>query len=469
MTRIRRVLVANRGEIAVRIVRACFDEGIESVVAVSAADRDGMAARMADHVVEVGPAAAAESYLSIPRIIAAALLSGCDAVHPGYGFLSERPELAEACRENSLIFVGPPAEVMRRSGDKLSAREVAEAAGIPVSVGSPSLESCEDALAFVASDSDFPYVLKASAGGGGRGMTVVRDADGLARVFEISRQEAFAAFGDGTIYLERFVENARHVEVQIMADLFGSVVNLGERDCSVQRRHQKLIEEAPSAGLDSELVASIREAGVRLARHLNYVGAGTVEFLVDTDRGTFIFLEVNARVQVEHPVTEMVTGFDIVREQLRIAAGQELSITQDDVVIRGHSIECRINAEDPAAGFMPTPGRLTEWVPPAGAGVRLETFVERGTMISPHYDSMIAKLIVHAPNRTAAIKLMRRALSRTKIEGVKTTIPILADILATTEFSEPSITTRWLEETLLADGGLVGENRLVSLQAQPND
>lgn len=452
MTGIRRVLVANRGEIAVRIVRACFDEKIESVVAVSAADRDGLAARMADRVVEVGPPAAADSYLSVQRIISAALMSGCDAVHPGYGFLSERPELAEACAENSLTFIGPAADVMRRSGNKLSARTVAEAAGIPISTGSLSLDSCEEALAFVSSDSDFPYVLKASAGGGGRGMNVVRDADSLARLFETSRQEALAAFGDGTVYLERYVEHARHVEVQVLADRHGNVIHLGERDCSVQRRHQKLIEEAPSTGLDPELVSNIREAGVSLARHLKYVGAGTVEFLVDIDRGTFIFLEVNARVQVEHPVTEMVTGFDIVREQLRIAAGQPLSISQDDIAISGHSIECRINAEDPAAGFVPTPGRLTEWVPPSGTGVRIDTFVERGTMISPYYDSMIAKLIVHAEDRPAAIDLLRRALSRTKIEGVKSTIPILETILATSEFAEPAVTTRWLEESLLAAG-----------------
>jgi acetyl-CoA carboxylase, biotin carboxylase subunit len=453
MAQLSRVLVANRGEIAVRVVRACFDEGIASVVTVSEADRDGLAARMADQFVVIGPAAPAESYLSVERVVSAALVTGCDAVHPGYGFLSERPELAQACEENGLRFVGPPAAVMRRAGDKLSARAVAQAVGIPVSSGSPALSSCEEALAYARAENDFPYVLKASAGGGGRGMTVVRDLAGLERAFETSRQEALAAFGDGTVYLEHFVERARHVEVQILADQHGNVIHLGERDCSTQRRHQKLIEEAPATGLGPDLVAAVRGAAVDLARELRYEGAGTVEFLVDVDRGNFSFLEVNARVQVEHPVTEMVTGVDIVRQQLRVAAGEPLPFDQEAVQLVGHSIECRLNAEDPAADFAPSPGRLTEWVPPMGEGIRVDSYVQPGTLIPPYYDSMVAKLIVHGSDRSAAIELMRRALARTRVSGVATTIPLHESLLAHPDFVTSPVTTRWLETTL-ASGGL---------------
>jgi acetyl-CoA carboxylase biotin carboxylase subunit len=446
---LKRVLVANRGEIAVRIVRACFDEGLESVVAVSEADRGSLAARSADRAVVIGPAAAAESYLSVERVVSAALATGCDAIHPGYGFLSERPELADACAEHGLVFVGPPADVMRRSGDKLSARAVARDLDIPVSTGSLSLASLDDAVEYASENDDFPYVLKASAGGGGRGMTVVRDVDELRHGFETSVQEALAAFGDGTIYLERYVERARHVEVQILADQHGHVLHLGERDCSVQRRHQKLIEEAPAADLDPALVAGIRAAAVALAVGVGYVGAGTVEFLVDVARNTFTFLEVNARVQVEHPVTEQVCGIDIVRWQLRIAAGVPLAFTQDDVQIRGHSIECRINAEDPDAGFAPSPGTLTEWVAPAGDGVRVDTFAHAGAVVAPYYDSMVGKLIVHARDRPAALDLMLRALSKTRVGGVATTIPLHRAILGHPDFRASPVTTGWLESTFL--------------------
>jgi acetyl-CoA carboxylase biotin carboxylase subunit len=450
MAALRRVLVANRGEIAVRIVRACFDEGIASVVAASEADRHALASRMADQAVVIGPAAPADSYLSVERVVGAALVTGCDAVHPGYGFLSERPELADACEENGLVFVGPPASVMRRAGDKLSARAVARSVGIATSSGSPALTSLDDALAYVAQDGVFPYVLKASAGGGGRGMTVVRDAGDLERGFEVSRQEAMAAFGDSTVYLERYVERARHVEVQVLADSQGHVVHLGERDCSVQRRHQKLIEEAPAVGLESGAVDEIRSAAVQLARELQYVGAGTVEFLVDVDRGSFSFLEINARLQVEHPVSEMVTGVDIVRQQLRVAAGESLPFGQDAVVMSGHSIECRLNAEDPHANFAPRPGTLTEWTPPAGDGIRVDTFVESGAVIPPYYDSMIAKLIVHGPDRASAIALMRRALAKTRVAGIATTAPLLDAILAHPDFARSPVTTRWLESMRMA-------------------
>jgi acetyl-CoA carboxylase, biotin carboxylase subunit len=447
--RLKRVLVANRGEIAIRIIRACFDEGVESVAAISEADRGSMAARTADRAVVIGPAAAAESYLSIERVVSAALATGCDAVHPGYGFLSERPDLVDACDEHGLVFIGPPAEVMRRSGDKLSARAVASRIGIPTSSGSPSLDDMGQALAYAGETDDFPYVLKASAGGGGRGMTVVRDLSELERGFELSRQEALSAFGDGTVYLERYVERARHVEVQVLADRFGRVVHLGERDCSVQRRHQKLIEESPATDLAPSLVEDIRTSAVALATDVGYVGAGTVEFLVDVDRGSFTFLEVNARVQVEHPVTEMVCGVDIVRWQLRIAGDEPLGFSQEDVKLAGHSIECRINAEDPDAGFAPNPGTLTEWIPPAGHGIRVDTYAQPGASVAPYYDSMVAKLIVHAADRPRALDLMRRALARTHVQGVATTIPLHAAILASPDFLASPVTTHWLEGTFM--------------------
>jgi acetyl-CoA carboxylase biotin carboxylase subunit len=445
----KRLLVANRGEIAVRVVRACFDEDIECVIASSDVDRDSLAARMADAVMVIGPAAASESYLSVERIVAAAQASGCDAVHPGYGFLSERPELAEACEDNGLTFVGPPASVMRRSGDKLRSREVASGLGIPTGGGTASLGSLDEAVAQATALDQFPYILKASAGGGGRGMTIIRDADRLAESFDTSRQEALMAFGDATVYLERYVENARHVEVQILADRHGNVVHLGDRDCSAQRRHQKLVEEAPAEDLPEGVSAAIRESAVRLARELDYVGAGTVEFLVDVDRGDFLFLELNARVQVEHPVTEMVTGIDIVRTQLRIAQGDPLPFSQQDVVLRGHSVECRINAEDPRAGFLPSPGLVEEWVPPQGQGIRVDTFVQPGTRITPHYDSLVAKVIVHADSRRQALQLMGRALDRLRVSGITTTAPLHRAIISAEEFSVRPTTTRWLEESFL--------------------
>lgn len=452
----RRVLVANRGEIAVRVVRACFDEGLESVAAVSAADVDSLAARMADDRVVIGPAPAAESYLDVGRIIAAARHSGCDAVHPGYGFLSERPELADACAEYGLTFIGPPGDVMRRSGDKLRAREVAEKLGIPTGRGTPGLTSLPEALAAAGQLDAYPLLMKASAGGGGRGMTIVRGPEDLRRAFERSRLEAERAFGDGTLYLERYIEKARHVEVQIIADQHGNVCQLGERDCSAQRRYQKLIEEAPAAGLPEHVREGLREAAVKLAAGLGYVGAGTVEFLVDAEREDFVFLELNARVQVEHPVTEQVTGIDIVRTQLKVAAGEPLPFTQSDVRLDGHSIECRINAEDPGRDFLPTPGVITTWVPPQGAGVRVDTFMQPGARVQPYYDSLIAKVITHGATREEALQLMRRALARFRIEGVCTTIGLHQAILADAEFASEPIHTRWLEEVFLADDSRKG-------------
>ena len=392
---LRRVLVANRGEIAVRIVRACFDEGVESVAAVSDADRDSLAARRADTVVRIGPAAASASYLDVGSIVGAAIATRCDAVHPGYGFLSERPELAAECARVGLTFVGPPADVIRRGGSKIGARALARSIGVPVGEGSDRAATPDDAAA-AAARIGYPVLLKASAGGGGRGMVRVDSPEGLPDAFTSASREAEAAFGDGTLFVERWIGNARHVEVQILADTHGSVIHLGERDCSAQRRFQKIVEEAPASALPESLRADICAAATGLATALEYVGAGTVEFLVDVDRGDFSFLEVNTRVQVEHPVTEMVTGVDIVREQLRIAAGLPLSITQDEVRLTGHAIECRLNAEavttdhTGAAIFLPTPGRIERWTMPEGAGVRVDTHCFDGWTVVPHYDSMIA-------------------------------------------------------------------------------
>ncbi|WP_072801514.1 acetyl-CoA carboxylase biotin carboxylase subunit [Rhodococcoides yunnanense] len=445
-----RVLVANRGEIAVRIIRACFDEGIESVLACSAADTETLAARLADKVVVIGPAAAAESYLDIPRVVQAAIATGCDALHPGYGFLSERPELVDACQENGIVYIGPPADIMRRSGSKLGARAVADEVGIPTGAGSGGLASVEDAVE-AARRLGFPLLLKASAGGGGRGMTILRTEDEVKDGYVRSSLEAERAFGDGTVYVEPYVERARHVEVQILADTYGNVCHLGERDCSTQRRYQKVIEEAPAVGLPDSLIGDIRAAAVKLCAALDYVGAGTVEFLVDADRNRFVFLEVNARVQVEHPISEAITGIDIVREQLRIASGRPLSFQQSDVHTTGHAIECRLNAEDSTRNFAPTPGTITEWTVPGGEGIRVDTFVHAGAVISPWYDSLIAKIIVHAATRDQAIERMRAVLARTRVGGVATTAPIHDAILAHPDFAKGPVTTKWLEDVFLPE------------------
>ena len=445
----KRVLIANRGEIAVRVVKACFDEGLESVLVVSDADRDSAAARLADRVVVIGPASASESYLSIDRVIAAAKIAECDALHPGYGFLSERAELVDACEEQGITFVGPPADVMRRSGSKLGARAVARELGIPTGDGTAGGTDLEAAVEAAEALDNYPLLLKASAGGGGRGMTVIRDASDLRTHFVRASAEAERAFGDGTLYLEPYIERARHIEVQILADAHGNVRHLGERDCSAQRRYQKIIEEAPSVGLGEELVGRIRDAAVQLCRGLEYVNAGTVEFLVDVVKQSFIFLEVNARVQVEHPVTEEVSGIDIVREQLRIARGEPVSFSQEDVVIRGHAIECRINAESARHDFRPSPGTITKWVAPEGTGIRIDTAMFQGAVVPPYYDSMIAKVIVHADDRAAAVELMRRALRKLDVEGVPTTADVHLAILADEEFAGSPITTKWLEERFL--------------------
>ncbi len=447
---IRRVMVANRGEIAVRIVRACRDEGLEAIVAVSEADQDSLAARLATDVVHIGPPSPAHSYLRVEQIVTGALLASCDAVHPGYGFLSERAALAEACHANGLVFVGPSADTIRRGGDKVEARRIARAAGVPTGAGSDAVGSADSALV-IAAEVGYPVLLKAAAGGGGRGMVRVDEPSELTSRFATASAEADAAFGDGRIYVERYLENARHVEVQLLADHHGEIVHLGDRDCSTQRRFQKLVEEAPASALSADLRRQLAEAAVALGRQLDYRGAGTVEFLVDLDRDQFSFLEVNTRVQVEHPVTEMVTGIDIVREQLRIAAGEPLAFGQDDVSVSGHAIECRINAESVADDFMPSPGVITRWDPPAGGNVRVDSHVFAGYEVPPYYDSLIAKLIVSGADRTLAIFATLEALDDFGIEGVETTRDLVRAVLAHEDFRDDAINTRWLEMTLLPE------------------
>jgi acetyl-CoA carboxylase, biotin carboxylase subunit len=445
---LRRVLVANRGEIAVRIVRACADAGIESVVAVSEADRASRAALVADRAVCIGPAAATESYLDVPRVVAAALGTGCDAVHPGYGFLAERPELARACAEHGLAFVGPPADVIVRGGDKAAARALAASLDIPVGAGSAVLADAASAAA-VADDVGYPVVLKAAAGGGGRGMVLVTEPAALPAAFEAASEEARQAFGDGRMYLERFVTRARHVEVQVLADAHGGVVHLGERDCSAQRRYQKLVEEAPAVLVPADVRQDLCAAAVELARALGYVGAGTVEFIVDAETGAWSFLEINTRIQVEHPVTEMVTGVDIVLAQLAVAAGEPLGLRQADVTFTGHAVEARINAEDPTRGFAPCPGVVTRWVEPVGGGLRIDTHCYGGYAIPPHYDSLLAKVIAHGDDRDHALERLARGLRHLVVDGVPTTAPLLQELIAHPTFRAGEHHTRWVENELL--------------------
>ncbi|MEU1545315.1 acetyl-CoA carboxylase biotin carboxylase subunit [Nocardia sp. NPDC005745] len=427
---IRKVLVANRGEIAVRVIRTCAELGIATVAVYSAADADSAAVRLADQAFRIGPGPAKRSYSYIPAIIEAARATGADAIHPGYGFLSEDPDFAEVCEAEGFVFVGTPAAIMSDLGDKSTARSLMAEAGLPLLPGSREpLDTVEEAHA-LADHIGYPVIIKAVAGGGGRGMRVVRDTADFAAAWRETRANATAVFGDGRLYLERYLDSARHIEVQILADRHGNVRHLGARDCSLQRRHQKLVEESPAPGLPEELVARIGAAAIRGAEAVGYVGAGTFEFLLD-HQGRFYFMEVNCRLQVEHPVTEMVTGIDLVAEQLRIGSGLPLALPEDVATPRGVAIECRINAEDPQREFAPAPGTLTECVLPGGAFVRIDTHVGPGYAIPPHYDSLLAKIIVWAPDRPAAIARMRRALAETRIRGrgVATTTEFLHDIL----------------------------------------
>jgi acetyl-CoA carboxylase biotin carboxylase subunit len=439
-----RILVANRGEIALRVIRACKDLGIEVVAVYSQADRDAPYLDLADEAICIGPAAAAESYLNIPRLISAAEIADVQAIHPGYGFLSENPHFAEVCRECRIEFIGPPQEAMRLLGNKNEARKLAQQAGVPVVPGSEGLiEDDRDALG-IAAEMGYPVLIKAAAGGGGRGMRVAHNDLSLQSGLKQARQEAQSAFKDGSVYLEKYIEQPRHVEVQILADRHGHAVHLWERDCSLQRRHQKLVEESPAPNLPAEVRAKICSDAVRLVQAAGYHNAGTCEFLVDRQH-RYYFIEVNARIQVEHPVTELVTGIDLVREQIRIAAGQELGFGQEDVPHRGVAIECRINAEDPAAGFRPSPGVVTRWQPPGGPGVRLDSHVVTGYRVPPNYDSLVAKLIVHQPTRAEALACMRRALGEFTVEGIHTTIPLHREIFNHSAFIEAQVDTTFIE------------------------
>jgi acetyl-CoA carboxylase, biotin carboxylase subunit len=438
-----RVLVANRGEIAVRVIRALHELGVEAVAVHSTADEDSLHVRLADRSVRIGPPAAAESYLSIPAIVAAAETTGCEAVHPGYGFLSENIDFVRACEANDLVFIGPSAKVMERTGDKARARAEVREAGVPLVPGTDGTASVDAARA-AAEELGFPVLLKAAAGGGGRGMRRVEDAADLAGLYDSAASEAQAAFGDGTLYVEKVITQARHVEIQVICDEHGGVLTCGERECSIQRRHQKLIEETPSPALDAELREEMEAAAERACRHLGYRNAGTFEFLVGPD-GSFSFIELNTRLQVEHPVTEVVTGLDLVRLQVRVAAGEPLPLT-GRAPRRGHAIEIRINAEDPANGFTPAPGLIERFRPPLGPGVRVDTFVEDGTVISPHYDSLIAKVIVRDETRDAAIARALRALTELEVTGVPTTREAALDILGSDEFRSGHYSTSFLEE-----------------------
>ncbi len=443
-----RLFVANRGEIAVRIIRAAHAIGIETVLGVSAADKDSLAAREAGQTVVIGPAISRESYLKIDLVIHAAKATGCTHVHPGYGFLSERPDFAERCQEEGLVFIGPDPETVRAVGDKISARAVAESARVPLTPGSSKLESLEDALE-VAEGIGYPVITKAAAGGGGRGMIVARDPDTLRRAFDEASTTAREAFGDDTLYLEAYVERARHLEVQLFGDGAGRAVHFGERDCSIQRRYQKMIEEAPADILDDGLRDKLRTAAVNLLASINYCNAGTVEFLYDEIRSEFYFMEVNARIQVEHPVSEQVSSYDLIKLQLELAMGKATLPAQDDISISGHAIEARILAEDPDRDFMPCPGTVTRWVPPSGPGIRVDSAVIEGSVVPPYYDSMVAKLIVTGADRATAAQMLSDALRRFEVEGIRTNIPLLQAIVDHPDFRANKVTTKWLENTLL--------------------
>ena len=442
-----RILIANRGEIALRVIRSCRELGIETVAVYSQADRDALHVQLATRAVCIGPARSADSYLNQTAVLSAAVESGCQAIHPGYGFLSENAEFADLCRKCGLTFIGPSGDVIRTMGDKAAARAMMEAAGVPVVPGSRGCVSDEREALQAAETVGYPVMLKASAGGGGRGMRRVFSSEELPEAFAAARAEAEACFGDGSLYVEKLILHPRHIEFQIMADSRGNVVHLGERDCSIQRRHQKLMEESPSCALDDRLRREMGEAAVTAARCCGYQGAGTVEFVLDRENH-FYFIEMNTRIQVEHPVTEMVTGVDLVREQIRVAAGLPLSFTQEEVAVRGHAIEVRVNAEDPTRDFRPCPGK-TEFVHfPGGCGVRVDSALYSGFSLSPYYDSMVAKIIVHAPTRLGAIRRMRRCLEELTVEGYPTGADLAYLILYHGDYLRGTYDTAFLEENL---------------------
>ena len=442
-----RIMVANRGEIALRIIRACREMGIETVAICSKSDENAMYLKQADITVCVGPPEAEGSYLNVPSIISAAEITDIEAIHPGYGFLSEVSHFAEVCESSKIVFIGPKSEVLKKLGNKTEARKVAIANKVPVVPGSESVIKSQQQALDVAHKIGYPVIIKASSGGGGRGMRVAHNDISLVNSLAVAQREAEAAFKDPSIYIEKYIEDTRHIEVQIFGDNYGNIIHLGERDCTLQRRHQKLIEEAPSPNISERLREEICKAAIKIARAVNYTNAGTVEFLVDKE-GKFYFIEVNTRLQVEHPVTEMVTGIDLVKQQIRIAYGERLNIKQKKVRPRGVSIECRINAEDPQNGFRPQPGKITMYNPPGGRGVRVDSHVHAGYEIPPYYDSMISKLIVHQKTREEAIACMKRALSEYVIEGVKTTVPLNLELISHPQFASGNINTHFVENLL---------------------
>ncbi|WP_273833602.1 acetyl-CoA carboxylase biotin carboxylase subunit [Guptibacillus sedimenti] len=441
---IKKVLIANRGEIAVRIIRACHELDLTAVAVYSEADRDALHVQLADERYCIGPTSSSDSYLNVGNIMTVATNSGVDAIHPGYGFLAENADFAEMCEDCNIAFIGPSKESIRQMGIKDVARKTMQDANVPVVPGSNGIISSKEEALELANEMGFPVIIKATAGGGGKGIRVVREEEELIKAINMTQQEAEKAFGNPGVYMEKFIEDFRHIEIQVLADLYGNVIHLGERDCSIQRRMQKLVEETPSPALTKSIRSEMGEAAVRAAKAVNYAGAGTVEFIYDQD-GNYYFMEMNTRIQVEHPVTEMVTGVDLIKEQIKLADGERLSLTQDEVEMSGWAIECRINAEDPDNGFMPSPGKVETYLPPGGFGVRVDSAVYPGYVIPPFYDSMVAKLITYGATRTEAMQRMKRALNEFKIEGVKTTIPFHQRLFHHEKFVEGDFNTKFLE------------------------
>ncbi|MDF0727341.1 acetyl-CoA carboxylase biotin carboxylase subunit [Cytobacillus sp. S13-E01] len=442
---IKKLLIANRGEIAVRIIRACKELGIETVAVFSEADRDSLHVQLADEAYCIGPTASKESYLNVTNIISVAKLTESEAIHPGYGFLAENADFAELCQECNIIFVGPSPDAISKMGTKDVARETMKQAGVPIVPGSQGIIKDVSEAVELANKMGYPVIIKATAGGGGKGIRVAKDEEELVKGINITQQEAATAFGNPGVYIEKYIQDFRHVEIQVLADNFGNVIHLGERDCSIQRRLQKLLEETPSPVLDSQTREKMGDAAVKAAAAVNYSGAGTVEFIFDHHENKFYFMEMNTRIQVEHPVTEMVTGVDLIKEQIRVASGQTLTLKQEDVTFTGWSIECRINAENPEKNFMPSPGKINMYLPPGGFGVRVDSAVYPGYVIPPYYDSMVAKLITYGATREEAIARMKRALSEFVIEGVHTTIPFHIKLLEHEKFVEGNFNTKFLE------------------------
>lgn len=442
---IKKLLIANRGEIAVRIIRACKELGIETVAVYSEADKDALHVQMADEAFCIGPKTSKESYLNVTNIVSVAKLTGTDAIHPGYGFLAENADFAELCEELNITFVGPTADAISKMGTKDIARDTMRLAGVPIVPGSKGIIKNTEEAVSLAGEIGYPVIIKATAGGGGKGIRVARTEEELIKGIEITQQEAATAFGNPGVYIEKYIEDFRHVEIQVLADNYGNTIHLGERDCSIQRRLQKLLEESPSPALDSEIREQMGEAAVKAPKAVGYTGAGTVEFIYDYREQRYYFMEMNTRIQVEHPVTEMVTGTDLIKEQIKVASGQELSLRQEDVEFNGWAIECRINAENPAKNFMPSPGKINMYLPPGGLGVRVDSAAYPGYSIPPYYDSMIAKVITYGTTRDEAVARMKRALSEFVIEGIETTIPFHLKLLEHETFVSGEFNTKFLE------------------------